>query len=129
MRFPVTLILGTEISIIFATFFRLPANLEAWVLKPLFSFAGVRVSPSREEIDRIPPSERKNFILQEKVNHGALIQTPEGGTKAEIRVMFIWIEQPVPVLTLVRMGRGTMMGVDHNRNMGWVGSSASFVQD
>jgi hypothetical protein len=109
----------------------LPANLEAWVLKPLFSFAGagVRVSPSREEIDRIPATERRNFILQEKVNYGTLIQTPEGGTKAEIRVMYIWLEQPVPVLTLVRMGRGTMMGVDHNRNMGWVGSSASFVQE
>jgi hypothetical protein len=24
------------------------------------------------------------------------------------------------------MGRGLMMGVDHNRNMDWVGSSAGF---
>jgi hypothetical protein len=24
------------------------------------------------------------------------------------------------------MGRGLMMGVDHNRNMEWVGSSAGF---
>jgi hypothetical protein len=30
------------------------------------------------------------------------------------------------VLTIVRMGRGRMMGVDHNQNMEWVGSSAAF---
>jgi hypothetical protein len=29
-------------------------------------------------------------------------------------------------MTIIRMGRGMMMGVDHNRNMEWVGSSAGF---
>jgi hypothetical protein len=29
-------------------------------------------------------------------------------------------------MTIVRMGRGMMMGVDHNKNMEWVGSSAGF---
>jgi hypothetical protein len=27
----------------------------------------------------------------------------------------------------VRMGRGLMMGVDHNKDMEWVGSSAALV--
>jgi hypothetical protein len=27
----------------------------------------------------------------------------------------------------VRMGRGLMMGVDHNKNMKWVGSSAALI--
>jgi hypothetical protein len=31
------------------------------------------------------------------------------------------------VLIIVRMGRGLMMGVDHNKNMEWVGSSAGLV--
>jgi hypothetical protein len=30
-------------------------------------------------------------------------------------------------MTIVRMGRGLMMGVDHNKNMAWVGSSAALV--
>jgi hypothetical protein len=38
--------------------------------------------------------------------------------------MYIWEEEPLPVLTIIRMGRGQMMGVDHNKNMEWVGSSA-----
>jgi hypothetical protein len=29
----------------------------------------------------------------------------------------------------VRMGRGLMMGVDHNKNMQWVGSSAGFYPE
>src|ERR1035438_10360939 len=33
----------------------------------------------------------------------------------------------LPVLTIVRMGRGLMMGVDQNKNMTWVGSSAALV--
>jgi hypothetical protein len=31
-----------------------------------------------------------------------------------------------PVLTLVRLGRGKMMGVDHNRDQKWVGASAAY---
>ena len=32
-----------------------------------------------------------------------------------------------PVNLIVRMGRGRMMGVDHNRDLEWVGASAGFV--
>ena len=53
-----------------------------------------------------------------------VIDTPHGATKAEVRVMYIWLEELLPVMTIIRMGRGLMMGVDHNRNMEWVGSSA-----
>jgi hypothetical protein len=31
------------------------------------------------------------------------------------------------VMTIIRMGRGLQMGVDHNKNMEWVGSSAGLV--
>ena len=46
-----------------------------------------------------------------------VIQTPHGPTQMEIRMMFVWPEggELTPVLPLVRMGRGMMMGVDHNR--------------
>jgi hypothetical protein len=32
-----------------------------------------------------------------------------------------------PVLPLLRMGRGKMMGVDHNKGLRWVGASAGFI--
>ena len=42
--------------------------------------------------------------------------------------MYVWPDgEPLqPVISLVRMGRGKMMGVDHNRNQEWVGASAAF---
>ena len=99
-----------------------------WVLKPLFSFAGsgVNVSPTRSDIEKIPGARRKDYILQEKVSYAGIVDTPAGPTKAEVRILYIWHERPVPVLNLVRLGRGDMMGVDQNKNMDWVGSSAGF---
>ncbi|MBI5471536.1 MAG: hypothetical protein HY961_04235 [Ignavibacteriae bacterium] len=106
----------------------LPDDLQNWVMKPLFSFAGsgVIVGPTREELQAVPDHMKRGYILQEKVEYGAFVQTPHGGTKAEVRVMFIWPEggSLTPVANLVRMGRGKMMGVDHNKNMAWVGSSS-----
>ena len=106
----------------------IPDDLEHWVLKPLFSFAGggVRVAPTRADIDAVPERQRMNYVLQEKVDYGEFVETPYGGTKAEVRIMYIWLDQPVAVNNLVRMGRGKMMGVDHNKNMRWVGSSAGY---
>jgi len=104
----------------------LPGDLDNYVLKPLFSFAGlgVIVGPTREQIDSIPAAERSQYILQERVHFAPVIETPHGPTKAEIRVMYIWTDQLRPVTTIIRMGRGKMMGVDHNKNMEWVGGSA-----
>jgi hypothetical protein len=106
-----------------------PSDLENFVLKPLYSFAGlgVVIAPSRADIDAIPSSKRGEYILQERVSFAPVIETPHGPTKAELRIMYIWLEELTPVLIIVRMGRGLMMGVDHNKNMEWVGSSAGLV--
>jgi hypothetical protein len=85
---------------------------------------GVRIGPPREEIMAIPPDQRRNYILQERVNFEPVIETPHGKTRAEIRIMYIWLDELQPVSLLVRMGRGAMMGVDHNKNLEWVGASA-----
>jgi hypothetical protein len=108
-----------------------PSDLENYALKPLYSFAGlgVVIAPSKEEIAAISPERRPYYILQERMQFDSVIETPFGGTKAEVRVMYIWLEELRPVLTIVRMGRGLMMGVDHNKNMGWVGASAGFYLD
>jgi hypothetical protein len=103
-------------------------DLEKYVLKPLFSFAGlgVLIHPAKQDLAAIPPEKRGDYILQERMEFEPVIETPFGGTKAEIRIMYIWVDELLPVLTIVRMGRGKMMGVDHNKNMEWVGSSAAF---
>jgi hypothetical protein len=106
-----------------------PADLENFVLKPLYSFAGlgVVIAPSRADIDAIPPPKRSEYILQERLNFTPIVETPYGPTKVELRIMYVWLDGLLPVLTIVRMGRGLMMGVDHNKNMAWVGSSAALI--
>src|SRR6202521_658196 len=107
---------------------RIPDDLENYVIKPLFSFAGlgVIVNPTKEDLANIPKEKRSQYILQERMQFEPVIETPLGGTKAEVRIMYIWLDELLPVMTIVRMGRGLMMGVDHNKNMEWVGSSAGF---
>ncbi|WP_321476447.1 hypothetical protein [uncultured Paludibaculum sp.] len=105
-----------------------PEDLSKWVLKPLYSFAGlgVVIGPSRADIDAISAAQRANFILQERVEFTPVVETPHGLTKAEIRVMYI---NRRPVTHIIRMGRGKMMGVDHNKNMEWVGASAALYHE
>jgi len=104
----------------------IPRDTANYVLKPLFSFAGlgVRIAPSHDEVAAIPPEKRRDYILQERVNFEPVIETPFGMTRAEVRIMYIWQDELKPVSLLVRMGRGAMMGVDHNKDMEWVGASA-----
>ena len=109
----------------------LPNDLENYVVKPLFSFAGLGVilNPTKEDLANIPKAKRSQYILQERMHFEPVIETPMGGTKAEIRIMYIWLDELLPVMTIIRMGRGLMMGVDHNKNMQWVGSSAGFYTE
>ncbi len=106
-----------------------PADLENFVLKPLYSFAGlgVVIAPLRADVEAIPAAKRGEYILQERLNFTPVVETPHGLTKVELRIMYVWLDQLLPVLTIVRMGRGLMMGVDQNKNMKWVGSSAALV--
>jgi hypothetical protein len=110
---------------------QIPPDLENYALKPLYSFAGlgVVIAPNKEDIAAIPADKRPYYILQERMNFEPVIETPFGGTKAEVRVMYIWLDKLTPVLTIIRMGRGLMMGVDHNKNMEWVGASAGLYLD
>jgi hypothetical protein len=103
-----------------------PNDLDNYALKPLYSFAGlgVVIGPSRQDLAAIPADKRSQYILQERLHFEPVIATPHGPTKAEVRVMYIWADELLPVMTIIRMGRGLQMGVDHNRNLEWVGSSA-----
>lgn len=103
---------------------------ERYVLKPLYSFAGtgVIVGPTKEDIAAIPPEKRSGYILQERVDFRPVIETPFGANKIEVRIMFLWLDRLRPVNTIIRMGRGAQMGVDHNKGMEWVGGSAAFME-
>jgi|SRR5215469_1442094 len=105
---------------------RVPDDLENFALKPLYSFAGmgVIIGPTRADIEAVPAERRGQYILQERLHFTPVIETPFGGTKMEVRVMYVWVDELMPVLTILRTGRGLMMGVDHNKNMEWVGASA-----
>ena len=111
---------------------RIPTDRENYLLKPLYSFAGSGIvfAPTDEDLAAIPRDQRHNYILQEKMSFAPVIETPHGGTQAEVRIMYIWppSRKMHPVMALVRMGRGKMMGVDHNRNLEWVGGSAALIE-
>jgi hypothetical protein len=102
-------------------------TIDNYVLKPLYSFAGLGVDmePTREKIRAL--KRPQEWILQKKVNYAAFVPTVDGlQSKAEIRMMFIWPENdrdPILVNNLVRMSQGKMMGVDFNVDNTWVGAS------
>jgi hypothetical protein len=102
-----------------------PADLENYVLKPLFSFAGlgVKIDVTRQMLDEIKDPE--NYILQEKVEYAPLIETPDEFAKVELRMMYFCKEKPILVNNLIRQSKGKMMGVDFNKNKTWVGGSAA----
>lgn len=106
----------------------LPADLENYVLKPLYSFAGlgVDITPTREKIAAVEkPAE---WLLQRKVAYAPVMETPDGPAKAEIRLIFAGDGTGMPKLLnqLVRLTKGAMHGVDFNKGRTWVGASCAF---
>src|SRR5258708_37862929 len=74
---------------------KIPDDLQNYVLKPLYSFAGlgVVIAPKKEDIDAIPAAKRGEYILQERLNFEPVIETPLRGTKAGERAMYVWQEE------------------------------------
>jgi hypothetical protein len=109
----------------------LPTDREAWLLKPLFSFAGggIVFAPTDEEIAAIPEASRREYILQRRIAFTPVIETPHGPTFLELRVMMVREGDGYRALMpLGRMGRGKMMGVDYNKGLKWVGAAAVLIE-
>jgi uncharacterized protein (UPF0248 family) len=111
-----------------------PADLENYVLKPLFSFSGSGIvfHLTQAELDRIPKDERKNYLLQRKVVYEPVIQAPDGLVKTELRLLFSWEEneaKPRLITNLARLSRGEMIGVKFNKDKTWVGGSVCFFEE
>lgn len=106
-------------------------NLENFVLKPLFSFAGsgVNLNPTQEITDAI--KDKENYILQRKVTYEPIFEDINGEfSKAEIRLLYIWREndeRPILLENLGRMTKAAMVNVDFNKKDAiWIGSSNAF---
>ncbi|GAB2541958.1 hypothetical protein [Spirosoma aerophilum] len=110
-----------------------PEDLENYVLKPLFSFAGsgVKLNITTADLDAIPTHQREGYLLQRKVKYEPVIQSPDGLVKCEIRMLFIWPKadkRPTLLTNLSRLSRGEMIGVNFNKNKDWVGGSVCFFE-
>ncbi|MCK0144199.1 hypothetical protein MWU78_00885 [Arenibacter sp. F26102] len=109
-----------------------PEDLENYVLKPLFSFAGsgVLINVTKQDLDAV--QNRENYILQKKVVYAPAIKTPTEPAKCEIRMLMIWEkgEKKAKVVNnLVRISKGEMVGVRFNKDKDWVGASVGFFED
>lgn len=109
----------------------MPADLHNYVLKPLFSFAGmgVVIDVTQADIDKV--KDPQNWILQKKVKYADVIETPDGPAKAEIRLFYFWKDgwaRPVAVHNLARLSKGKMIGTRYNKNKAWVGGSVAFFE-
>jgi hypothetical protein len=109
----------------------MPVNLDEYVLKPLFSFAGmgVVIDVTQHDIDNITDPE--NWILQRKVKYAPIILTPDEPAKAEIRLFYFWKdewEKPIAVHNLARLSKGKMIGTRYNKDKTWVGGTIAFFE-
>ena len=109
----------------------LPADLQNYVLKPLFSFAGqgVVIDITPADIEKIKDPE--NWILQRKVKYADVIETPDIPAKAEIRIFYFWKNgdpRPFPANNLGRLSKGKMIGVRYNKDKEWVGGSFCYFE-
>ncbi len=107
----------------------IPQDLENYVLKPLFSFAGsgVIIDVTKKDIENLPDSQ--NWMLQRKVNYAPIIKTPTTPAKVEIRILYLWengAARPFPAINIARLSKGKMIGVRYNQNETWVGGSIAY---
>jgi hypothetical protein len=108
----------------------LPEDLQNYVLKPLFSFAGqgVIIDIMDGDIEQIP--DPQNWILQEKVSYEPVLESPDMGVKVEIRLLYLWPdgdEKPTLAINLARLSKGKMIGVRYNKDFDWVGGTVAFM--
>jgi hypothetical protein len=108
-----------------------PTDLENYVLKPLFSFAGmgVIIDVTQADIDLVKDPE--NWILQRKVKYADVIKTKDMPAKAEIRLFYFWKKnelRPIAVHNLARLSKGKMIGTRYNKDKDWVGGTVAFFE-
>ncbi len=109
---------------------QIPDDLENYVLKPLFSFAGMGVIIDVKQSDIHGVQDPENWILQRKVTYEPAVQSPDGKVKVEVRLMYLWPDggEPQLCINLVRLSRGKMIGVRYNKDFDWVGGTIGLME-
>ncbi len=109
----------------------IPEDLENYVLKPLFSFSGsgVIIDVKPEDIKNIKDPE--NYILQRKINYEPIIESPDAKVKLEVRILAVQspsMPKAKPIINIIRMTQGKMVGVKYNKDKKWVGGTIGFSE-
>ena len=109
----------------------IPEDLENYVLKPLYSFAGagVQIHVTKDMVDNV--KNKSNYLLQEKVAYAPVIKTMDVPAKCEIRMMLLHnskTNKTEIVSNLMRLSKGEMVGVKYNKDKTWVGGSTGFFE-
>lgn len=110
----------------------LPSDLENYVLKPLYSFAGagVQLHVTPEMIEALP--DKSNYLLQQKVAYHPVIETMDVPAKCEVRMMLLHSKktnETKVISNLMRLSKGEMIGVKYNKDRTWIGASIGLFED
>ncbi len=110
---------------------QIPLDLENYVLKPLFSFAGqgVVIDVTIADIEKVKDPHK--WILQRKVKYAAAVETMDEPAKAEMRIFYFWKDgeaRPIATQNLARLSKGKMIGVRYNKDREWVGGSLCYFE-
>jgi hypothetical protein len=110
----------------------IPEDLENYVLKPLYSFAGagVEIHVTKAMIAAI--DNKSGYLLQEKVAYAPIIETMDVPAKCEVRMMLLHnskTNKTEIVSNLIRMSKGEMVGVKYNKDKNWVGGTTGFFEE
>lgn len=103
-----------------------PEDLNRYVLKPMYSFAGAGVVMDPTERDLAAVVNPHYTLLQERVEYAPVMQTPAGPRCAEVRMMVFWDKAPKVVNSLVRVSRGGQSTVSKNDSEPWVGATTAY---
>ena len=109
----------------------LPDDLENYVLKPFYSFAGsgVQIHVTPQTIANL--KDRSNYLLQEKVQYHPIVETMDVPSKCEIRMMMLYNKKTQKheiVSNLKRLSKGEMIGVKYNKDKTWIGASVGLFE-
>lgn len=109
-----------------------PADLENYVLKPVFFNAGigVKIDITKADLDAVLPAARHNYILMRKVAFEPFIPDLNGKMlNAEIRIMFIWPDKLEPVAFSARVMRGNNVNANlaQTEENAWCGLAPVFI--
>jgi hypothetical protein len=64
------------------------------------------------------------------VTYEAVVASPHGGVKLELRLMYLWPDDGAPQLciNLARLSKGEMIGVRYNKDYDWVGGTVGLME-